>query len=76
MLDAFALIGGAFLFIVGLLFILRWFGQSFSDMAAASIMYRDKKSKDYSIRYYIGQGIYKLLKPLGLGEKWPVTAHF
>lgn len=61
---------------VGLLFILRWFGQSFSEMATAWVMYRDKKSRGYSLRYYLGQGVYKVMKPLGLAEKWEATAHF
>lgn len=76
LLEAFAFIGGLTLFIVVVLFMLRWFGESYYDMALASVIYRDKTSKSYSLRYYLAQKIAKILKPLGFAEKWEKTGHF
>lgn len=75
-LSVLAFAGGLFLFCILLLGVLKWFSQSFFDMAVAADIYHDRESKDYHLGYYLAQRVLSLGKWIGLVEKWETPEHF
>jgi hypothetical protein len=66
--EALSFVAGLALFIVVLLFFFKWFGQSSTRMTTAWLVYREKASQAYSLRWYTCKGLLRVLKAAGLGE--------